>query len=388
MPDNITKTCQSCQNNFTIEPEDIDFYNKIDVPHPTFCPECRLIRRLVWRNDHYVYKRKCDFSGQEVFSTLSPESPLTVYDEKVWHSDSWDPMEYGRDYDFSRPFFEQLVELYHQVPVHARSVVNDVNSKYSANFDNFKNCYLCFGGSTSEDCYYSNTVSFSKECYDVLAVNNSELCYDSFWLIRCNKVFYSAICYDSYDIWFSVNLKNCSNCFGCVNLRNKQYYIFNKSYSKEEYNRIIQEYISSYKGIEEIRNKFNRFRLEFVYKFSQQEKNENVIGEYIFNSKDVFFSYLILNSENVKYSQFLRPGSNKDVYDITYFNSNEFCYENTNCGLRAYNLKFCYECYGSVKNLEYCINCQSNTSDCFACISLRNKQYCILNKQYTKEEYE
>ena len=29
-----------------------------------------------------------------------------------------------------------------------------------------------------------------------------------------------------------------------------------------------------------------------------------------------------------------------------------------------------------------------SSSDCFGCVSIRNKKYCILNKQYTKEEYE
>jgi hypothetical protein len=38
-------------------------------------------------------------------------------------------------------------------------------------------------------------------------------------------------------------------------------------------------------------------------------------------------------------------------------------------------------------NIYYSLFChQSN--DCFGCIGLRNKQYCIFNKQYTKEEYE
>ncbi|HRI36255.1 MAG TPA: hypothetical protein PK765_04235 [bacterium] len=37
--------------------------------------------------------------------------------------------------------------------------------------------------------------------------------------------------------------------------------------------------------------------------------------------------------------------------------------------------------------LYYCESCNA-TKDCFACVGLRNKQYCILNKQYTKEEYE
>ncbi|MBU0626695.1 hypothetical protein KKH82_04680 [Patescibacteria group bacterium] len=35
----------------------------------------------------------------------------------------------------------------------------------------------------------------------------------------------------------------------------------------------------------------------------------------------------------------------------------------------------------------YC-SCCRNIKDCFGCISLNNAQYCILNKQYTKVEYE
>ncbi len=37
-----------------------------------------------------------------------------------------------------------------------------------------------------------------------------------------------------------------------------------------------------------------------------------------------------------------------------------------------------------------CFYCKLLTGcqNCFGCISLRNASYCILNKQYTKEEYE
>lgn len=64
----------------------------------------------------------------------------------------------------------------------------------------------------------------------------------------------------------------------------------------------------------------------------------------------------------------------------------------------AYGL---YECHGAsgVKNAIAANNGYHNTrafyvhncfysSDIFGCIGLRNKQYCIFNKQYTKEEYE
>jgi len=35
----------------------------------------------------------------------------------------------------------------------------------------------------------------------------------------------------------------------------------------------------------------------------------------------------------------------------------------------------------------YCNNCHYCT-DCFGCVGLQRKQYCLFNKQYTKEEYE
>lgn len=52
-----TKSCQNCKNDFVIESEDFSFYEKIKVPPPTFCPECRFIRRLMWRNNRSLYPR-------------------------------------------------------------------------------------------------------------------------------------------------------------------------------------------------------------------------------------------------------------------------------------------------------------------------------------------
>src|SRR3989344_9218633 len=100
-----TKICQNCKNSFVIEPEDFLFYEKIKVPPPTWCPECRLKRRLIWRNEVIFYRRKCDATGKEIFSMFAPEAPVRAYDRDYWWSDKWDATEYGRDYDFSRPFF-------------------------------------------------------------------------------------------------------------------------------------------------------------------------------------------------------------------------------------------------------------------------------------------
>jgi hypothetical protein len=72
-----TKNCQSCKQPFIIEPEDFNFYVKIDVPPPTFCPDCRLQRRMAFRNERTLYKRKCDAPGhdEEMLSLFSSDNP-------------------------------------------------------------------------------------------------------------------------------------------------------------------------------------------------------------------------------------------------------------------------------------------------------------------------
>ena len=103
------RICQNCKKDFVIEPEDFNFYEKIKVPPPTWCPECRLIRRMILTNERTLYKRKCDLTGKDIFSMYPADVPYPVYETEAWYGDGWDPYQYGRDYDFSRPFFEQTL---------------------------------------------------------------------------------------------------------------------------------------------------------------------------------------------------------------------------------------------------------------------------------------
>src|SRR3989338_6874461 len=98
------RICQNCKKDFTIEPDDFGFYEKMKVPPPTFCPECRSQRRNAWRNNTSLYSRKCDLCNKFIISLYSPDSGLTVYCNKCWWSDKWDPKDYGAGYDFLKPF--------------------------------------------------------------------------------------------------------------------------------------------------------------------------------------------------------------------------------------------------------------------------------------------
>src|SRR5665213_1779620 len=122
-----TRVCQNCHQNFTIEPEDFSFYSKIKVPPPTFCFDCRLQRRLMFRNERVLYKRPNNAqnkSGENLISIHNPDVAYKVYDDRTWWSDAWDPMDYGQDYDFSKPFFLQFKALYESIPLINLSITN------------------------------------------------------------------------------------------------------------------------------------------------------------------------------------------------------------------------------------------------------------------------
>lgn len=383
------RTCQNCKNEFAIEPDDFAFYEKMKVPAPTWCPMCRLQRRLSWRNEWHLMRKK-DIHGKEIFSIFHENSPVKILETAEWYSDSWDPMEYGRDYDFSRPFFEQFRELLHEVPLMSRSLKNYVRSDFSTNANDIKDCYLTFGFSYVENSAYSIWGARSKDIFDCYIFNESELCYDSLNITKCYKTLYSVDCEGCNDIMFCKNCVGCNSCFGCCNLKNKSYYIFNKPYSKEEYAKKFEEFrVNSRNNAEVLRKKSFEHWLKFPNKFIHGRHNADVSGDYIFNSKNAKNCWRIIGAENVKYCQNYTLGPAKDSYDHSNFgDGSELIYECLIVGLGAYNVVFSAQCFSSVSNLRYCLFCVQNCSHLFGCISLRNKQYCILNKQYTKEEYE
>ena len=382
-----TKSCQNCHINFVIEPEDFRFYEKMQVPTPTFCPECRMIRRLAFRNQKNLFIRKDDASGKDIFSGIPQSAPIKVYDLEYWNSDNWDPMEFGKDYDFSRPFFEQFRELMQSVPWPSKSVQFMVNSDYCDQAGYMKNCYLCFDADHNEDCAYCVRFHYTKNSFDISESVGNELCYDSFSINKCYKTFFSIHCENCIDVWFSKDLTGCNNCFGCVGLRNKSFYIFNKPYSKEEYFKKLEEFdLKSRDSLEKYLEKAQEFWTKSPNKYMHGSHNNDVSGDYIFNSRNSWNSYDINGAENVKHSLTLMFEA-KDSYDYSIWGTKSSrMYECVTCGDQDYNLRFCWECWPGCRDLEYSMECRSS-SDLFGCIGLKKKSYCILNKQYSKEDY-
>lgn len=385
------KTCQNCKQDFIIELEDFNFYEKIKVPPPTFCPPCRAQRRFAFRNERILYKRKSDFSGKEIFSMFSPKSNVKVYENEVWNGDQWNPMDYAQEYNFSRPFFEQYFELLSKVPVRNLGVVFGVNSPYVNHASNPRNSYLVFNTKEPEDCMYGHGINQSRWCIDTSHISKCEYCYEGFWLTKCFNCLFCSQCEDSFDMILSKNCVGCQNCFGCVNLRKKSYCIFNVEYSKEEYFEKIKSFnLGSYKNFQKLKSEAYDFWMKFPNKYIQGFQNISVSGNYIEHSKEVLDSFLVREGQNLKYCQNLleTPGC-KDCFDYSIWgDSAELIYESHSCGIGIHNLKFCVLCQENVHDIEYSMFCVRGSENLFGCVSLRNAKYCILNKQYSKEEYE
>ena len=237
------KTCQNCKHNFSIEPEDVAFYDKIKVPAPTWCPECRLQRRLNHRNERALYRRNCDLCASSIVSMCAPKLGFISYCQTCWYSDNWDAIQYGQNYDFLKPFFQQFFELQKKVPRINFYGTNNQNSNYANNSWNSKNIYLSISALDSEDIIYSRAVDKSINCIDCLHLTNSELCYEC---VDADKGYKSVELIESrncIDSQFLFDSANCNNCFMSGNLRNKDYVIKNQQYTKETYQQEIKNLI-------------------------------------------------------------------------------------------------------------------------------------------------
>ena len=383
-----TRVCQNCQASFHIDASDFAFYEKIKVPPPTWCPECRMIRRFMYRNERHLFRRKDDASGKEIFSEFPPQVIAKIYDKDYWWSDAWDPMEYSRDYDFSRPFFTRFRELLYAVPWPSRNVLRIIDSDYSNNASDIKNCYLCFNIGRGEDSAYLVDALNQKNCFDITSTTNAELCYDGMAVRDCYKVFYSVTCEKCHEVWLSRDCTGCTHCFGCANLRNKQYYIFNEPYSKEAYfvelERILQG--GSYHAFEIAKEKARGVWRSQPYKYMLSWHNTNAVGDWVVLSKNVKYCFNAVEVEDGKYCQNAVQGV-RDAYDFSVGGDKcELIYEAEDVWEGCRNIKFSFDCWPANQDVEYSAKC-SSSANLFGCVGLKKKSYCIFNKQYSRDDY-
>jgi len=368
-----TKQCQNCKQQFVIEPQDFAFYQKMQVPPPTFCPECRLQRRLAWRNERTLYARTCDLCKKQIIGMYPAQAPFPVYCNECWWSDKWNSLDFGKDYDFSKPFFEQFSELAKTLPRFPLFKKQTKNSEYTNVIVESVNCYLTFACIKSEDCAYGKTVWECRNVFDALYCYKCEQCYEIIDCNGCYNLRFSRDCVNCRDSSYLLDCSNCRDCFGCVGLKNKQYCFNNEQCTKEEYEKKVAEWK---------KKSFTNF-VNFPRRFAMLLKSAHSTGNHMTDCNDCITCFDIKDSEDSKY--IFTSAKSKDSYDCSYMGlPAELAYEAVTS--YSYNIRFSINNFDNL-TISYCTDCYTS-ENMFGCIGISKGRYCILNKQYSKDEYE
>jgi len=384
-----------CRAPFQVTADDLALLEKLapafsgkkyTLPPPTLCQDCRQQRRLTYRNERMFYHRPCSKTGRSVISIYAKDAPCTVYDQAVWWSDDWDQFASGRPYDVHRSFFEQFHALSLAAPRPCIMNMGSENSAYTHHAPYNKNCYMCINSGYNQDCFFVTNFSIhSKDCADCLAIQHCERCVECVDCKQCVSCSHLHECETCSDCFFCFDCQSCSNCFGCWNLRHREYCFFNEQLTKADYLSKLKSMATETWTAHERDEPLFRSSLasRAIHRNLLTKQCERSTGDRIVQCRDVRDSYYMFDCEECAHCY--DCGDTKSSMDALEPYHGELQYETHGCNL-GYNLIACsksYEC-SNVYLSEYCFSC----TDCFGCFGLRKAKHCILNTQYSQEEYE
>lgn len=383
-PQKQNKTCEHCKKEFSITEGELSLYKKVEIELPTICRDCRIKLHLSFWMFGKFRKGKSDLSGESLITVLPEKNRYPIYTLSEWHSDKWDAMNFGMDYNPELPFFKQLQTLQEKIPHPHQNGSKNTGCDWCDDVWNSKNCYLSRSMEECEDLYYSYRNIRVKNSIDVTICFNCEKCYDCSDCHHSYKLFYSQHSRDCIDSYFLYDCRNCQNCFMSWNLRGKSYCIENVEYGREEYQEKLKSFdLGSYPSIQVHKKCFEEIaQKEVVHRENFNLKAYNASGNYLINVKDCHNCNTINDSEDC--FNCIRAMREKSTIDANGCWYSELIGNCADC-VNSFALK--YSVWSSSRYSEYldlCLECEY----CFGCVGLKKKKYCILDKQYTKEEYE
>ena len=394
----MEKQCTNCTSTFEITEEDLKFYERVSpifngkkyqIPPPTHCPDCRQQRRAAFSNEHNLYPGECGLCHQKTLTQYPPDLNITYYCRECWHSDKWDPLDYGRDFDFNRPFFQQLRELFFATPTQALIIDGfNENSEYIHYAGSSKNSYLIMHADFCESCYYGYGFKHNDYCVDGFYNLHCELCYDCIDVHKCYGLRGCQDCQNCSSSAFLRDCIGCKNCFLCTGIRNKEYCFENKQLSKDEYEEKIANIdLGSYEQYQKLHKQRKELEKTHTFKEFQGQNLENCLGDHLTNCKNTKYSFDCEDTEDCKFCYQVVLGA-KNVYDIYQYGSNlQESYEICDTGANSYHMLFTQDGHMTSAELTYCWYMETS-KNCFGCANMLRKNHCIFNKQYSKEEYE
>jgi hypothetical protein len=390
----VQNSCKNCGLGFEITKEDLSFLDKLSpvlngekklLPPPKDCPPCRQMRRMSFRNERMLHERKCDVTGKDIISVHAPDSPFTICEKDHWYSDKFDPLAYGRKYDFSRPFFEQFADLERSMPLPSLRVERSENCDYNNDMRDCNNCYLCARTHMSQNLMYTYRGNKSTDSVDCMQITNCEYLYECTECVGCYNSKYLFFCSECNDSAFLLDCRNCSDCFMCTNLRNKKYHFLNEELTKEEYEKKLAEFdFGAYHMVQKAYQMYADIKKKAIRRDLMIINTESSSGDNLFECKNCAMCFSAQQTQDSRH-----------LWDVKLYTDSMDAYSGGRDSERIYfataaaashNVQFCLRSSNS-HDVRYSFFINSS-HDVFGCIGLKREEYCILNKRYSKDEYD
>ena len=142
---------------------------------------------------------------------------------------------------------EEMKKISMKFPVSTSYIAHSENSDYGNHVDFSKNMYLCFDSAHSENSCYLYDAHHIKNSFDLTQSFHSQFCYECVDSSTLNNCHHMINCDSIFDSGFCSDCKNSNHLLGCVAIDKKEYCILNKQYTKDEYEKIVQEIMSTFK---------------------------------------------------------------------------------------------------------------------------------------------
>ncbi len=385
----LERTCIRTGTKFLVTAQEIAFYKQFDLPLPTVCPAERRKDREKWMSTPFYSQMPCEVCNKTTYFEYPETFGRRVYCRECRKKNDIKRTPAGVDY-IPGKFMEQYLALFQEYPIignlqhmEEQGGGGDLTRCFECSYS--KSCIECFDLSKCMNLVNCNGgIISASDSADLTQSSNCELCVE---LVGCNTCYMShhlQDCSSCENCSYLDNCKRCKNCFGCSGLRDKQYYIFNKSVSKEEYEARLKEFnaLSEEELLQGVATQLQDVPVPHAF-----VDNRNIDCFYtnhmLSESKQVYYGFYGNHCVNAGYVWHTEKIEN--VWESTTTRRTENAYQASDCSY-SHDLFFVVNGFESAYNW-YTVDCYKSEY-CFGCIGLHEEKYHILNKEYPKEEYE
>lgn len=381
-----TQTCPITNENFKVSDQEQQLLARLGFNLPQVAPAERLRALLSFRGGRRLYRRNCQLSGEPILSIYPPAAQFPVFSPALWWDSHERRAQLKKTYTPDVSFFIQLYELWNIVPRPAVTAMNCAQSTAVDNSASVSNSLLISDSYQVDRCSYGAFLLRCTVCADCLFCSDCSRCYDCAGCSNCTGLGWSDNCFDCSGGAFLSGCVGCSNCYCCSNLTGAENCLFNRQATAEEIARFISEYklhtpATDRRLVDELREQsaIDKRGMKVPARWSDDQSLGT--GNYLIRSS-AEDSYFVSDSTELFHCFGLHQSAGC-IDSIGFGGKLSDSYQAVGCsGSRILSSISCGDCR-DIWYSSHCFDC----SHLVGCVGLIGREYCILNQQYTAEQF-